>query len=143
MPKAIQPITLTEDEKNELKTIVNQGYHPARLIKRAQVLLYSHAGKKPQEIVAWLDVCLSTIYHVRQRYLEAGLAVALCEKARSGQPAKLDLRQQAAVTLLACSEAPLAMHAGQCAYSRIRWSRPRSLITLHPKLFVNFSKKQT
>jgi transposase len=106
MPKVIQPIKLSADEKTELTTLVNQGCHPARMIKRAQILLYSHAGKKPQEIVAWLDVCLSTIYHVRQRYLASGLAAALNEQTRPGQPAKLDLRQQAAVTVLACSAAP-------------------------------------
>ena len=110
MPKRIQPITLAANEANELKGIINQGNHPARMIKRAQILLHSHAGKVPQEIAAWLDVCLSTIYNTRQRYLAEGLAAALNEKARPGQPAKLDIRQQAAVTVLACSQAP-AGHA--------------------------------
>ena len=110
MAKRIQPIRLTANEANELKAIVNQGSHAARKIKRAQILLHSHAGKAPQEIAAWLDVCLSTIYNTRQRYLEEGLAAALSEKARPGQPAKLDIRQQAAVTVLACSAAP-AGHA--------------------------------
>lgn len=105
MPKRIQPITLSTEEQNELKTIVNQGSHSARTIKRAQILLHSHADKKPTEIAEWLDVCLSTVYNTRHRYLDEGLA-ALSEKARSGQPGKLDLRQQAQVTVLACSEAP-------------------------------------
>ena len=110
MPKRIQPITLAANEANELRGIINQGSHPARMIKRAQILLHSHAGKVPQEIAGWLDVCLSTIYNTRQRYLAEGLAAALNEKARPGQPAKLDIRQQAAVTVLACSQAP-AGHA--------------------------------
>jgi transposase len=109
MPRRVQPLTLSEDEQRELKAIVNQGTHSARTIKRAQILLHSHAGKQPPEVAEWLDVCLSTIYHTRQRYLEEGLA-ALTEKARPGQPPKLDLRQQAAVTVLACSQAP-AGHA--------------------------------
>src|SRR6185295_16651378 len=95
MPKRVHPITLPENEQSELKAIVNQGTHAARTIKRAQILLQSHAGKKPQEVAEWLDVCLSTIYNTRQRYLEEGLTAALNEKARPGQPAKLDLRQQA------------------------------------------------
>lgn len=105
MPQPVQPLTLSEDEQTELQAIANQGTHAARTIKRAQILLHSHAGKKPQEIAAWLDVCLSTVYNTRHGYRDKGLAV-LTEKARSGQPAKLDLRQQAAVTVLACSEAP-------------------------------------
>ena len=110
MPKPIQPITLSESEQSELQAIVNQGCHSARMFKRAQILLHSHAGKKPQEIAEWLDVCLSTIYNTRRHYLDAGLTAALHEKARPGQPAKLDLRQQAQVTVLACSQAP-AGHA--------------------------------
>ena len=106
MPKAIQPITLSESEQTALRLVINQGTHSARMIKRAQILLHSHAGKKPQEIVSWLNTCLSTVYNVRQRYLDEGLDGALHEKPRPGQPVKLDLRQEAAITVLACSDAP-------------------------------------
>lgn len=106
MPKRIQPIELTENEQNELKGIVNQGSHAARQIKRAQILLHSHAGKTPAEIAEWLDVCVTTVYTTRHHYLAAGLTAALTEKARPGQPPKLDLRQQAEIMALACSEAP-------------------------------------
>jgi transposase len=106
MPKRIQPILLTKEEEDEVKAIVNQGTHSARQIKRGQILLHSHQGKQPQEIAEWLDVCLSTVYNTRRRYLSAGLSAALNEQARPGQPPKLDLRQQAAITVLACSEAP-------------------------------------
>ncbi len=110
MPKSIQPLILSEDEQTELKTIVNQGKHAARAIKRAQVLLQSHAGRTPREIAAWLGVSLASVYKIRQRYEDEGLAGALHEKARPGQPPKLDLRQQAEITLLVCSKAP-AGHA--------------------------------
>lgn len=106
MPKAIQPITLSEDEQAELRMIADQGKHSARMIKRAQILLHSDAGKKPQEIAEWLSVCPSTVYNVRERYLNEGVTGALNEKPRPGQPPKLDLRQQAAITVLACSDAP-------------------------------------
>ena len=106
MPKAIQPITLSEAEQTELRLLINQGVHSARMIKRAQILLHSHAGKKPQEIASWLDTCLGTVYNVRQRYQTEGMDGALHEKPRPGQPVKLDLRQEAAITMLACSDAP-------------------------------------
>jgi putative transposase len=106
MPRTNQPISLTEDELEELRQIVNQGTHSARMIKRAQILLHSHAGKKPDEISPWLDTCLSTVYNVRHRYVTEGLESALHEKPRPGQPRKLDLRQEAALTVLACSDAP-------------------------------------
>ena len=106
MPKAIQPITLSDNEQTELRMIVNQGTRSARTIKRAQILLNSHADKTPQEIAAWLGTCLGTVYNVRQRYLSEGLAGALYEKPRPGQPVKLNLRQEAEITVLACSKAP-------------------------------------
>jgi hypothetical protein len=57
MPKVSQPITLSAAEKTELNMIVNQGRHPARMIKRAQILLYSHAGKKPKRSSSgWMSV---------------------------------------------------------------------------------------
>lgn len=106
MPKAIPPITLSETEQSELRMIANQGTHSARMIKRAQILLHSHAGKQPAEIAAWLEVAVGTVYNVRQRYLNEGLSGALHEKPRPGQPRKLDLRHEAAITVLACSDAP-------------------------------------
>lgn len=106
MPKAIQALRLSEAEQTELRLLINQGVHPARMIKRAQILLQSHAGKKPQDIASWLGSCLSTVYNVRQRYLSEGMEGALYEQPRPGQPVKLDLRQEAAITLLACSNAP-------------------------------------
>ena len=106
MPKAIQPLTLSDTEQTELRMIVNQGTHSARSIKRAQILLHSHAGKKPAEIADWLDIAIGTVYNVRQRYMCEGLPGALYEKPRPGQPIKLDLRKEAAITVLACSDAP-------------------------------------
>lgn len=106
MPKTIQAITLSAAERAELSTILSQGTHAARTIKRAQILLHSDAGKKPQEIAPWLATCLGTVYNVRQRYLSEGLEGALYEKSRSGRPVKLNLRQEAEITVLACSEAP-------------------------------------
>ena len=55
------------------------------MIKRAKVLLHSHAEKKPQESGVAGD-SLATVYNVRQRYRQEGLASALVEKPRPGQP---------------------------------------------------------
>lgn len=106
MPKAIPTITLTEAEQVELQGIVSQGTHAARTVRRAQILLHSHGGKSVQAIASWLGSSLGLVYNVRRRYLGEGLAGALYEKPRSGQPLKLNLRQEAAITVLACSDAP-------------------------------------
>jgi transposase len=143
MPKAIQAIILPEDEQNELKIIVNQGKHAARQIKRAQILLQSHAGKTPQEVANLLDVSRSAVYKIRQRYLSEGLKPALTEKARPGQPAKLDLRQQAAITLLACSKAPAGHARWSIRLLADRVVKAEIVDHLAPETLRLFLKKQT
>ena len=101
MPKAIQPLTLSDTEQTELRMIVNQGMRSARTIKRAQILLHSHAGKKPTDSADGLDIAPGTVYNTLQRYWSEGLPGALHEKPRPGQPIKLDLRQEAAIAVLA------------------------------------------
>jgi transposase len=110
MPKPLPPLNLSTEEQDYLKTFMNRGKRSARAIKRARILHYRHAGKSPKEASALAGVSLSTVYNICERYQHEGLGAALVEKARSGQPPKLDLRSQAELTVLACSEAP-AGHA--------------------------------
>ena len=73
MPKRIPPVTLSESEQQTLQALVNQGHQSARQIKRAQILLHSHAGKPPKEIAAWLGTSLATVYNTLHQFQEAGL----------------------------------------------------------------------
>ena len=113
MPKRSQPIELSCEEEVYLQQYVSQGKRSARAIRRAQLLLHRHAGKSPQESAELSGVSLATVYNVCHRYHAEGVKAALVERARSGQPRKLKLCHEAALTVLACSEAP-AGHA--------RWS---------------------
>jgi putative transposase len=106
MPKSIPPLTLKQEEQKYLERFVNQGKRSARAIKRARILLYRHVGKTPTGTSELAEVSLGTVCNVSARYHADGLQAALEEKPRSGQPVKLNLRQQAELTMLACSEAP-------------------------------------
>lgn len=106
MPKLSPPIQLTNDEVNELNQFINTGQRSARAIKRAQILLHSHGGKTPAQICEVVATSVPTVYNVRQRYRTAGLLAALTEKPRSGQPRRLSCEDEAALTVLACSDAP-------------------------------------
>jgi transposase len=106
MPKQSQPVKLQTEEKAYLERYVSQGKRSARAIKRAHLLLHRHAGKSPQESAELAGVSLSTVYHVCHRYHAEGVEAALTERARSGQPRKLNLHHEAALTVLACSEPP-------------------------------------
>ena len=106
MSKKIPLIKLSETEQEYLRNYVNTGKRSARSIKRAQVLLQSHSGQAVEQIAEWTGVCKGTVYNIRDRYQEGGLEGALKEKPRSGQPRKLNLEQEARLTVLACSDAP-------------------------------------
>jgi transposase len=106
MPKRSITIQLTSDEIAYLNKYINTGKRSARAIKRGQILLHSHAGKTPEQICEIASTSVSTVYLTRQHYRAEGIAAALEEKPRSGQPRRLSSEQEAALTLLACSNAP-------------------------------------
>jgi putative transposase len=106
MPKQTTPIQLTTDEIAYLNKYINSGKRSARAIKRAQILLHSHAGKTPEQICEIVNTSVSTVYLTRQHYRMEGVQAAIEEKPRSGQPRRLNSEHEAALTVLACSEAP-------------------------------------
>lgn len=110
MPKPSPPIQLSAEEKSELEQFVSQGRRSARAIKRAHILLHRHAGQGVKATSEQVGVSQATVYNICNQYLAGGVSAALAEKPRSGQPPRLNGRQQAAVTVLACSDPP-AGHA--------------------------------
>lgn len=106
MSQLLDKIVLSREEQAVLATLVSKGTHPVRQVKRAQILLQLHQGKKPVVIAQELDVSLATVYNLQHRYGKGQLQEALGEKPRSGQPRKVTPAVEAAVTRIACSEAP-------------------------------------
>jgi transposase len=97
---------LNPDEVTYVNKYINTGKRSARAIKRAQILLHSHAGKTPAQICEMVSTSVSTIYLTRQHYKQEGVQAAIEEKPRSGQPRRLSSEQEVALTSLACSDAP-------------------------------------
>ena len=103
MPKKQYVIQLSEIERIELAAIVRSGTHKARVIRRAQTLLWSDGGKTDGEIAELHGVTPLTVAKTRQRWVEDR---SLEDKSRPGREKKLDGKQEAFVVALACSEAP-------------------------------------
>jgi transposase len=53
-----------------------------------------------------LGVCARTVAATRERFVEEGIQGALNEKPRSGRPREFTGREEAKLTLIACSEPP-------------------------------------
>ena len=94
-------VFLSGKKRSDLKRLVNTGTDKARKLTRARILLLADesprgASKKDKEIMEVLGVCART----------GDIQGALNDKPRSGRPRKFTGREEAKLTLIACSEAP-------------------------------------
>jgi transposase len=104
-------VRLTEEERASLTELVGKGKAAARKIKHANVLLkIDAAGPSWSDLQAAeaFDCSARTVFAIRQRYVEAGLAAALERKPREHppRPPMLDGEGEAQLLRLACSQAP-------------------------------------
>jgi len=97
------PVTLSEREREELRTLSRTGKAAARVIQRAQILLWSDEGKADKEIAALTGCALMTVASTRQRWMTEK---RLTDLARLGSKPKLDAKQESVLVALACSDAP-------------------------------------
>lgn len=102
-------VTLTEQEREELRQLTSKGKGAARKLLHARILLKadSQQGWSDQAISEALEVSVSTIERVRERFVEEGLGAALERKApKRVYQRKLDGEQEAHLVALVCSQPP-------------------------------------
>lgn len=105
-------VTLTEEERTMLHPLLSSGKAPARRLTHARILLKAdcsdgQAGWSDQAISEALEVSLSTIARVRQRFVEEGVEAALHRRPQQNhRPRALDGGQEAHLIALACGEPP-------------------------------------
>src|SRR3989338_2017735 len=99
-------IQLSRSERSKLYALTRRGTHNARVLTRARILLMSHEGNGKDAIAAKLHIGRSTVQRIRDQFREDGLARALYDAPRSGQPRKLTPKAEAYLVALACSDPP-------------------------------------
>jgi transposase len=105
-------ITLTEEERGQLEAMTRSGKASAVKFVHARALLLCDAGPhgdpwKVADVAAALGVTSRTIEHLKERFVEEGLDVALERKPRARPPKiTFDGEFDARLTALACSAAP-------------------------------------
>jgi putative transposase len=100
-----QPFALAPADQKHLTAITRRGRTRARTFQRASALLQLQAGHTLLHIAETLRVSRQSVARWRDRYLQVGLPV-LDEKPRSGRPIRIDGKQRARITALACSPPP-------------------------------------
>lgn len=105
-------VTLTSEERHGLNQLISKGKGAARKLLHARILLKAD-GSEGQEgwtdeaIRAALEVSISTIERVRERFVEEGLEAALVRKAPTREyRRKLNGEQEAHLVALVCSQPP-------------------------------------
>lgn len=106
MPAKRYIVELTGEERADLLAMTRKGKSAARKVKRAHILLLADKGKTDKEIAEALSVGRATVERIRKKFVDGGLGWALNERPRPGASCKLNGRQVALLTALACSEPP-------------------------------------
>ena len=106
-------VTLSEDERTELENLTRRGKTHARRFVHARALLLSDTGPDGP---AWnvgdtaeaLGITSRTVEHLKKRFVEDGLEVALERKPREKPPREVtfDGKFEARLIALACSDTP-------------------------------------
>jgi len=112
MPAKKYKVTLTDEERQELTTLVKKGKSAARKQTRARILLLADDSEpgscwSDDRIVEALGISRRTVERTRQKCVESGLEAALNHKrTRRPQSRRLDGEAEARLVQLACSETP-------------------------------------
>lgn len=104
-------VSLSEIERTFLHRTIAAGKAPARVTKRARVLLKADAtadgpGWEDAVIAEATEVSIPTIERLRKRAVSEGVEAAIQDRPRPPRGGKLDGAQEARLTALACSEPP-------------------------------------
>jgi len=103
-------ISLTEDERTELKQLIKSGTNSVRVIARARTLLLldrsQGKARTIQEVVDAAMVSQGTVSNTKKRYFSGGLDEALYEKPRPGAKPKITGEVEAHLVALVCSDPP-------------------------------------
>ena len=101
--KQTYPVQLSEEEREQLGGMSRTGKQSARVMQRAQILLWSNAGKQDKEIIALLGCAAMTVSSTRERWVKEK---RLEDLPRKGSKPMLDSKQESLLIALACSDAP-------------------------------------
>jgi transposase len=106
-------VTLTAEERNSLQDLIAAGKAAAQKLTHARILLKADAAPggpawTDARIAEALEVNVTTVERLRERFVEEGLDAALARR-KPGRPSRqraLDGRAEARLLALACSDPP-------------------------------------
>lgn len=99
-------ISLTDEERATVESVIRGGKAKARAISRAHILLKSAEGWTIEQIAVTYGVSEATVSNVRQRYREGGVERVLTDKVQHNRRRALGGAGEAVMVALVCSPVP-------------------------------------
>jgi len=106
MPEKRYIVSLTKNEKELLKEILNKGKHSSEKRKRAQALLLADESYTDEMIAERVGLSRRGLEQLRERFVEEGFEVTLKGKPRGHRPRILGGADEARLIALTCSPKP-------------------------------------
>jgi putative transposase len=106
---APKPLHLDEEEKEQLRQLLNRHSTPQQIALRANIVLLADAGRNHRQIRRDLNVSLNMAKLWRERWLEGQekripVLERLQDEERSGAPAKFTMEQVLQLFKIACDD---------------------------------------
>src|SRR3954452_4093135 len=98
-------VILSDTDKEELTRLLHQSDLKSKLFTRVTALLELHKGKTIEEVRGVLGLSYPTVAALLDHYQQSGLD-CLEDQPKPGRPPRIDGKQRALITALACSPAP-------------------------------------
>ena len=100
-------VKLSPEEREDLQAMIASGKHSAKKVLRGRVLLKADDSWADREIAEALEIHVITIERMRQQFVEEGFESFMTRrKSRRKYLRKLDGKQEAQLTTIACSQPP-------------------------------------
>jgi transposase len=106
MPAKKYKVTLTKDEKEQLKAIVHRGKQTAQKRKRAQALLLVDEGYSDETAGERTGMSRRGLEQLRQRFVEEGFESTVAGKPRGHRLKSLQGKDEARLVALVCGPKP-------------------------------------
>ena len=104
MPALPYSITIPDEERTYLLTLIKARTIQAQIVDRARMLLWKSEGKTDKSIADGLGVSVNTVRRCVDRYLNSGINLAIFDDERSGRPVEITDDAKSWIVSIACQK---------------------------------------
>ena len=106
MAQKLHFVKLKNKEKKLLESTVYTGKNPARVIRRAQILLKAHKGLKDKDIAEHVECDERTVRDIRKKYCTKGLEETIYDAPHPGCGKTFTDDKVSRIIAIACTDPP-------------------------------------